>query len=149
MEKGISELVMAYQFQWLYEDQIAFVTMSGEFDAEQIACYVKDMLNFLDQSTAEKVHFVESMTDLQKVSMSAIFAAKHGKEILSHPRMGWLVAYGLQSKSVNVVVTMLTQVFRYNFRSVATFEDAIVLLKRQDLTLSDLSELRPPTPEQL
>lgn len=133
---------MPYHMEWLYKDRIAFISLSGVINIEDIPHYVATIQQFLDESTEETVHFVEDMTQIEKINVSLIQAGKFAKDVLANEKLGWVVAYGSQSKSVDVLVSLLTQLMRYHVRTVSNFEDALKLLKKQDMSLPDLAHLK-------
>lgn len=138
---------MPFQFDWLYEDKIAHITATGNITLDDVIPFTETMLQFLESSSQAKVHFIDDMSQVESANFSLPRAGRLGKAVLDHEKFGWLVVYGMQNSIASIFVGMVSQLFRQHVRSVKTFEDTLKILKRVDLSLPDLSELKPPNVE--
>lgn len=129
---------MPYEFSWYIEGRVIFTRAYGVITLEDLRQGNARWTEILDNADAELIHSLVEMTDVEKYPTS-VFQMGDTQSYLKHPKLGWVVAYGLKGTVVNFIISVLTQVSRAQIRVLESHDDAIAYLRKVDKTLPDLN----------
>jgi hypothetical protein len=126
---------MPYTIEWLVPHKVIFERDWGEYSAADLEVFDRELVAYLDSSTAPLVHVIADATDLHHVPLMAAFK---DLQFLKHPRLGWYIGIGVANKFVKVITSLVGQVFKIRYRFVDTPAEALAFLQKVDSTLPDL-----------
>src|SRR5690606_3910863 len=92
----------------------------------------------LNESEVGPVHSLIEMTEVEKYPTS-VFQMGNSQTYLKHPKLGWVIGYGIKSSVANFIITTLTQVLQARIRVLESRVEAITYLRKVDPTLTDLT----------
>jgi|GEM_PF-5486746 len=111
---------------------------------ERVIESVNAMITLLESSPRHKVHLLVNLSGVQETSsVNSRREALH--KLLTHPKLGVMVAYGLDNGMARRMAMLLAVIFRTPIKIVANYSDAINILQSH-LNIPDaLSQIPEPT----
>ena len=129
---------MPAQYGWLVPDRVVCGRVTDPMTAEHLEEMTRTATGYLDAGAANGVHFLVDLQFRRRlVTLANVRDIVY--PVLSHPNLGWVVLYGMESDFIRVLIDTLLRALRKSFRFMATREDAIAFLQTVDPTLPDLS----------
>jgi|GEM_PF-4673857 len=130
---------MSSDVKWYVEGKILFVTHSGKLGVDDAEFFIKECLERFTEADSQ-VHVVVNHSgteaiaaDLAKVNR----LAEVGQSFFTHEQLGVMVAYGIESRLIRFFATMAGQLSKKEYRLVDTFDDAIRLIQKVDLSVTE------------
>ena len=136
---------MPIHFQWLVQEKILLGQFIGDINTEDIAQSDHDANTLLDQATSERVHFILDMS--AQTAMPPIRDLTPDNSFFKHPRVGWVVGFGISNKVVYFAGLIVSQFFGMQMRMVKNFDEALHFLQGIDTNLPSLTGLLKPDME--
>lgn len=124
---------MSFDFSWYIENRVAHIKFQHTITAEHIqAGNAHFMAAYqLHELPVHEILRVDPQTTMPMNALQVTRLAPY----LTHPQMGWLVAYGELSKTVRFMGVFLSNMTPVRIKIVATFDDALHFLQENDSTL--------------
>jgi hypothetical protein len=132
---------MPYEVSWYIEGRVMLTRITGNVTMEELHEVDKQLNALLNSCSSDVVHSLGDMTGVESHPTSA-FELQSSQTYYKHSRLGWVVIYGYESKIVNYVSAILTQVFRVRFRVLKSRAEALAFLQEKDKTLPDLNRIK-------
>lgn len=121
-----------YSLTWLIEGRIAYIEGSGNLTDDEVINLDQQMLAYLEQATATKIHFLFDTRDIDGLPGLKYLSAMEAPD---HPAMGWQIVIGDMNPMVKFMVTMVAKINRARFQLVDSYVEALELLQKVDTTL--------------
>lgn len=121
---------------WYLEDRIILAHVVGDNTLEDFRGINTAIIQHLDQGTAP-VHLLIDVTELGNIP-SNIIKVKQAFTYLDHPSIGWSFFIGEMNAIKKLVVSLTTQMSGLDVKTVDTFEEALLVLRRVDSTIHDV-----------
>ncbi len=129
---------MPIKSTWMVKGHVIFAVSWGEVTPEEFAATEVPMQFFLNQAEADFLHLIVDHTLLEGLPrFQEMIQRSWGK----HPRLGWVIFYGLDSSVLTFKSSVTAQLLKVRLRFVDTLADATTFLQQADNTLPDLSTL--------
>ncbi len=124
---------MPHQQSWLIQNQVVYVVFSGDMSAEDVGDAFHDSGQHVIESTDAPVHFFHNWTAVTKfpTSLSQVFKVTQNSKAPLR-KVGWVVAYGKNTKLFKFMGNIFFQLFSVRFRLFKTADEAIDFLCAQD-----------------
>lgn len=107
----------------------------GDQTLDQFATLNEELIALLDAGDAP-VHLLIDVSQMGSIP-SNIMKVQQTFTYLRHPALGWSLFIGEMNALTRLVVSVTNQVSGLDIKLVNTLEEALLLLKRVDLTLAD------------
>ncbi len=121
---------------WYLEDRIILAHVVGDNTLEDFRGINTAIIQHLDQGTAP-VHLLIDVTELGNIP-SNIIKVKQAFTYLDHPSIGWSFFIGEMNAIKKLVVSLTTQMSGLDVKTVDTFEEALLVLRRVDSTIHNV-----------
>jgi hypothetical protein len=128
---------MPFEITWYEKGRIVNARALGNLDLDEIADANRRISEQVNQGKPP-VHLFIDATAVGKVPTN-LNQLKKGMEILNNPNLGWAILIGA-NPIAHFLATVISQVMKLNFTIVATTDDAVAFLARQDSTLASLKD---------
>ncbi|MEL6148359.1 MAG: hypothetical protein AAFV33_02590 [Chloroflexota bacterium] len=128
---------MPVAMTWLYEDRLFVVQFIGEVTLEDIENGARKTHTMVEDSTAPTVHVIHDYSRMTGFPRSLRLISTLSRSTLSHPRRGWIVAFGIQNTLAQFIAQGVTNMSQIHMRVVPTWEAALHTLTRIDIALPD------------
>ena len=122
---------MKIQYKWLVENRVYFADMTGKFEVEDIAEAMKFLLGQLQNEKIDCLHLVYNMKGLQPAGRVGELVGVT-RELLKHPKLGWIVTYGLDNQVTEFVFKLVIKITNSRVEFVENHESALAFLKQVD-----------------
>jgi hypothetical protein len=122
---------MKIQYNWLVENRVLFADMSGKFEVSDIAEAMNFLLEQLKSEKIECLHLVYNMKGLQPAGRVGELVGVT-RELLKHPKLGWIVTYGLDNQVTEFVFKLVIKITNSRVEFVENYESAFAFLKEVD-----------------
>ncbi|MBE2270608.1 MAG: hypothetical protein IAE80_20390 [Anaerolinea sp.] len=126
---------MPIKSTWLVKGHIIFAVSWGEVTPDEFAATEAPMQQFLNNAEADFLHVVVDHSLLESLPR---FQQMIQRAWGTHPRLGWVIFYGVQSSVLAFQSSMTAQLLKVRLRFVDTLADALTYLQQADNTLPDL-----------
>ncbi len=133
---------MPYNVEWLMKDRIFEIHASGVVTLEEMEAYSSTIISMLEQSPYPLIHAIADDAHVESFPRLALFSKIPW---LRHPKMGWLVSYGIDQPVARFVGHTAGQITRLRLRLVKDYDEAIEFLQYVDVTLPDLNQFDQST----
>jgi len=127
---------MPIELSWYIENRVIHAHVYGEAGLEQLRQMIVDVQPYLEEGI-EPIHIIldDATANPPPVSIKQLKAVLDiGKQEVS--KLGWVVGVGDVNVIAKVVIPMLAKIVKIKHVRVDTMEDALAILKRQDLSLT-------------
>jgi hypothetical protein len=132
---------MPIEFSWFLEGRVVYIRLGGTPDLETMLSVDQELVNYLDRGTAPTVHCIINNCWTERLPAAPKIMVTDFKSP-RHPRIGWMMVYGMQDGTARQAASVTSQVMRVRHKMVESLDDALVTLNRIDTTLPNLRELR-------
>lgn len=133
---------MAAEFSWIVQGRVLYGWMSGKLSLDQIVLASETVAKHLDEAEAPLVHLLYHMEELSP-SGNLKELREGSRPVMEHPRLGWMVVYGIDSKFMEFMLSTLMKMFRNRIRFVSSYQEGIDFLQDVDATLPELPAKAP------
>jgi len=127
---------MSIETSWLVENEVMVVKMSGTLTLDDMRKGTVTSLDALEHATS-KVHQIIDLSEVKSLPNNIAEFGKLAQPANEHPMMGWVIVHGIQNKLIKFIATMTGHVSKTKLKVVDSRQEAIDVLKRLDITLSD------------
>jgi len=127
---------MPIEHSWSVPKRVVRIHIDGETGLELFRQLIDGVKPFLEEGV-EPVHVIldDATAGPPPVSIKQLKAVMDiGKETMN--KLGWVVGVGDVNPIAKVVIPLLTRIVKIKYVRVDTMEDALAILKRQDLSLT-------------
>jgi hypothetical protein len=124
---------MPIDISWHIENRVINIVATGKLDAESITEFNQTMFKLVSNGVAP-VHIIANTTDMEQYPTN-LATLRQSQTYLSHPNIGWIIVVN-SNRLVSFLANILTTVVKVNSRTVASYEEALQILARLDLTLA-------------
>jgi hypothetical protein len=131
---------MPYEVSWYIKGRVMQTRIYGNVTMDELYAIDKELTALLESSSTV-VHSLGDMTGLE-THPNSVLELQNSQTYLKHPRMGWLVIYGYESKILNLISTLMKQVFRVRLCVLKSQTEAVAFLREKDTTLPDLNGIK-------
>ena len=131
---GWRSLFMPYEASWLVEGRIVMIVGSGNLSKTDIDRMDADMLAYLEDSDAERVHFIFDASGMVKLPGLSVMSEMRAPK---HPAMGWNIVAGDLNRLTRFLVATVARFNRVRFRTFDSVDEAIDFLWNADTTLPE------------
>lgn len=131
---------MPYQIEWLVEDRVIFNKVSGYLSLSETFQITDGYIELFDASPHDKIHILVDFQEMTGYELNLSGLRQSSDGTLSHNKMGWLIAYGLDATvhpMVRFTFAYVTQFFRTQLRIAQDHAEAVHILKRIDHSFTD------------
>jgi hypothetical protein len=120
---------MPYQLSWWVKDRVIVEKFWGDFTDEDVSMWEQEILPMLEQTSSPKVHLLLEIADVH--SLPSIGAIRQ-MSIPSHPKIGWVVVYGLRKNYVRALLLFTVLLFNMHYKIVDNQHQALAFLAELD-----------------
>ncbi|MCB9460828.1 MAG: hypothetical protein H6670_14345 [Anaerolineaceae bacterium] len=126
---------MPFQVSWYIENEIIYMSSSGEVAANDVREAILSTKRLMDSSSKPLVHVIVDVGHIvQPMSVKDMIGVL--REMGPHERAGWHIMLQEQTRLVTMGTAIATSLFKFRTRSLDTIEEAEAFLKEIDPTLS-------------
>lgn len=130
---------MPYNHTWYIQNHILKVELSGEITLEEMSDSLEVTAQFLQDSSAEHVHFILDWSQLKRFPTNIREirrALQVNQQMLG--KIGAVLVYGVANESMKFLANLAFQVFHMRIQMVSDFEAALDALRHQDGKLASI-----------
>ena len=130
---------MPYDVLWFVEGRIVFVRMEGVSTPEEAYSFDQEIKPYFDSAQAPEVHLIfdiRGLTQLPNIKTLSRF------QWPKHPANGWVVSYPKSNPFINLITSIVAQLFKARYCQFDTFEETLDFLQQVDSTLPNLSTIK-------
>jgi hypothetical protein len=106
------------------------VDVWGELSFSDVQQVNRELLPYFHRA-AQPVHVVVNVSRLQTYPLS-VSRIRSACEAMSHVRMGWLVVYGVEGVVIPIMLSVIADLARFEYKIVPAAADALQFLHDQD-----------------
>ena len=128
---------MKIQYNWLIENRVFFADMTGKYDVAESAEAMKFLLEQLKSEKIERLHLVYNMKGLQPAGRVGELVGVT-RELLKHPKLGWIVTYGLDNQVTEFVFKLVIKITNSRVEFVENHAEAMAYLKQIDSAIEKI-----------
>lgn len=132
---------MTINIRWLVEKRVIYCTMEGTLSVELLQMTSQQIIERLNQGEQKLVHILFDLSMTQSVSLQMGLIGETVRPFMTHPNIGWIIAFGTQNGMIRMISSIVSQTFRARFRFYPQRDEAIHMLQSLDTTLPDLNAL--------
>jgi hypothetical protein len=125
---------MKIEYVWILENQIIFANLTGKIELSELADAMKYLLDLLNSGKIERLHLVYNMQGLEPAGRVGE-VVNITRDLLKHPRLGWIVNYGLDNQVTEFVYRLVIKITNSRVEFVENHESALNFLKTVDKTI--------------
>lgn len=124
---------MSFEISWYIPQRIIHIHLLGELDLNAVGAMAK-AINHMMQEGVAPVHILldDAKGGRPPISLTQL---KSQLEIAKSPLMGWIVGVGETDPVAKFLIPLLANIMNVHYSRVATIEDAIDFLVKQDMSL--------------
>lgn len=122
---------MSIQVHWLLNNKILFRRSHGRITVDQLDEMTAFTVKHMDDSPHQLIHILHDLHDSHP-TISINDARRLLRKVLEHPKLGWIVFYGLRDKSTQFLLMLLASIFRVQVRFVDTFDVGLSFLQKYE-----------------
>jgi hypothetical protein len=123
------ESALPFVAEWFLENHVVYVRVWGNHPIEEIRDSSERVIAMMDHG-ADTVHFIIDNAGIEKLP-PRISAIQNALGFLNHPAMGLAVHVGQHKRMVATFIRVLSRIFRVQYQSVLTIQEAIALLQNE------------------
>jgi hypothetical protein len=128
---------MKIQYNWLIENRVYFADMTGKFELSDIAEAMKFLLEQIKSDKIERLHLVYNMKGLQPAGRVGELVGVT-RELLKHPKLGWIVTYGLDNQVTEFVFKLVIKITQSRVEFVENHAQALAFLQQVDSAIEKI-----------
>lgn len=138
---------MPFKQTWYTHDHIVKVDLYGEITAAEIAQSFQVSRKFLQDSTADRVHFIHDWSGITSFPTNPLEI----RRALNRPyntksdKLGWVVIYGVEKELLRFIGELTFQFFQIHSHMTDTLDSALEFLTQQYPTLKPFLDERSLT----
>ena len=128
---------MSFEVSWYLPERIIHVQVLAELDLSAVEAMSHETLKYMEQGIAP-VHILldDAKGGRPPISLKEMQARM---EVANHPSIGWIVGVGEADPVAKFLIPLLMKVVKMKYTRVATIEDALGFLSKQDTTIEKTS----------
>lgn len=126
---------MPYTTGWYIKDRVIAVRLHGEIQIGDIEGTAREMLQLIEESQEVLVHALIDVHEMTGFPLNLLAISKASSAIASHPRLGWAIHYGTDSRLLKYFSGMVAQMFKVRFRLVDNRQEALRVLYEREPSL--------------
>lgn len=126
---------MAIKHQWVSPEKIIYLAFHGNLDVEGVQEADRILNEYIEMSTADKVHIIIDDTD---ISGMPPISSLRALTITNHPKLGWTMIYGNKNAGLRFTTNLATRLLRFNFKMTESFEASIEYLQAIDNAILEI-----------
>lgn len=119
---------MKIEYRWLLENRVLYAQLTGRLSMTELEESTNYILNLLKQDSSEKLHILYQMDGLQPSGKIGELA-KLNREVLKHPKMGWILSYGLDNKVTEFIFRVVVKTLGAKVKFLENHEAALDFLR--------------------
>ena len=119
---------MPYTQELSHEDNIINVTYSGDVTIEDIEAVTAQDIAYLNTTDKLFLHIVLDVTQATSTPTSLAQVLRFARQVGIHPKMGWWIICGQNSRMTNFLIQMVARIMRIRFREVTNRQEAYQFL---------------------
>lgn len=131
---------MAIKFDWLVENRVVYVQYVDVVTVEELTTEIGNIVELIGNSSAPLVHTLIDTTELVDYPKDISTILKSTKQVLVHPKFGWMLVYGQDDRLMQFFVQVVTSMLKVRMRIFKKRDDAVAFLKYVDTSLEDILE---------
>lgn len=133
---------MSAQLKWYVENQVIYFKLPSTIDDTSMIDQMNLQLVELIDQGEEPVHIIMDMTEYktQFTKLNQLGNMDSMSQLLKHPKIGWSIII-TDSSMLKFASSVITNLFKSQFKSCASIEEARAVLKRLDPRLANIEEL--------
>lgn len=129
---------MPFKQTWYIHDHIVKVELNGKITAGDIAESFVVSRTFLDESQADRVHFIHDWNGIEHFPTNPYEIRRTlGRPVNEQPeKLGWVVIYGAKKELLRFIGDLTFQLFQIQSHMTDTMASALEFLQQQDPKLN-------------
>jgi hypothetical protein len=120
---------MPYQISWFIEDKVIAEKFWGDFNDTELAKWEQEICDMLEQTTSPIIHLLLDPAEVK--ALPSIKAIRH-LLIPYHPRIGWVIVYGIRRNYVRALLLFTIFLFKMRYKIVESQNQAVAFLGELD-----------------
>jgi hypothetical protein len=128
---------MAHKSSWLIDKRVMLLEYDGNVDKNEIGQLNEELNRFLDEGN-KPVHIISDNSNMGKADLS-IQLAREAFTAMKRPGWGWVIFVGLD-RLIRFFAEVFATQFGIKIKIAANREEALIILKKLDLTLEEQPE---------
>lgn len=131
--------IVAREVKWYIENRILTVTHSGVFTANDAVDLIAECMTYFEGAN-HPIHVIVNHSETESLTADLHHITKIRElatPFFTHPNLGMMIAYGIENRLIRFFATMAGQLSKHEYRLVDTFDEAIEIIKRNDLNIAE------------
>lgn len=134
---------MPIEITWLVEGRVLYDRITGSPALDEFRAGGRRLAELMLRDDELLVHILLDISAMKRMPTQIGGMSEASRPFMVHPNAGWIIAFGSSDRMVNLIGTIVSQIFRSRFRFFRSLEEALRFLQEQDSTLPPLEALRP------
>jgi len=122
---------------WFIKDEVIRLQSIGDLTYTDFEEGTRCIFEYLNNSTSHRVHILFDETQLTSIPRD-IAKMRELASWITHPKVGWAIAYGNEDRFLRFATTFVTHIVRLPYRRFDTYEQAYQFLLKKTPTLPDI-----------
>lgn len=135
---------MTSHVRWHIENEIIYLAYRGDTTLDDVQQSAHMLHTLIEDTDRQLVHVLVDLTQVGSYPNNIASLKRASASALAHPRLGWMIFYGIENQLLQFVVSTLTQMFSLRSQIVSTEDEAIGLLQQVDSTLPSIPAVERP-----
>jgi hypothetical protein len=128
---------MTHKSSWLIDKRVMLLEYEGNVDKNEIRQLNEELNRFLDEGE-NPVHIISDNSNMGKADLS-IQLAREAFTAMKKPGWGWVIFVGVD-RLIRFFAEVFATQFGIKIKIAANREEALIILKKLDLTLEEQPE---------
>lgn len=134
---------MPIEITWLVEGRVLYDQITGSPSIDEFRAGGRRLGELMTREDGQLVHILLDISAMKRMPTQIGGMSEASRPFMAHPNAGWIIAFGSSDRMVNLIGTIVSQIFRSRFRFFRSLEESLRFLQEQDSTLPPLDALRP------
>lgn len=134
---------MPIEITWLVEGRVLYDRITESPSLDEFRAGGRRLGELMTRDDEPLVHILLDISAMKRMPSQIGAMSEASRPFMSHPNAGWIIAFGSRDRMVNLIGTIVSQIFRSRFRFFHSLDEALTFLQEQDSSLLPLDPLRP------
>ncbi|MCA9915259.1 MAG: hypothetical protein KC496_18025 [Anaerolineae bacterium] len=120
---------MALETSWFIPEKVILLRATGDLTTEDIVQSTEAGVVLIESCTTPRIHVLFDTEELISFTRDVFALSSAVQKLMGHPRYGWFVMFGRNDPIVRFITSIVTQIFKRNFKICVTREEAVDFLQ--------------------
>lgn len=121
---------MSLETIWFIPEKVILLRATANLSTGDIIQSTEEGVALIESCTTPKIHVLFDTEELISFSRDVFALSNAVQKLMGHPRYGWFVMFGRNDPIVRFITSIVTQIFKRNFKICDNRQEAIDFLQQ-------------------